>query len=80
VSLFKLGRIAEAKLIHEELLDFYSKHYQTTHKVVLDTKYNIAYGFFLEGKYLEAMKLFSEVVEGEYEDESPDDVSAAVSM
>jgi len=62
----KLGRNAEAKLIHEELLEFYSKHYEKTDPLVLKTKYNIAYSLFKEGN-LKPKELFKEVVQGEYE-------------
>jgi len=48
VALMELGRFAEAKLIHEELLEFYSKHYAKADPLVLKTKYNIGYGLFLE--------------------------------
>jgi len=80
LSLIRLGKLAEAKLIYKELLEFFSKNYEKTHPLTLRTKHNLAYGLYSEGKYLEARKLFSEVVQLEYEHESPDELWAAETM
>jgi len=80
VSLRNLGKIGQAKIIHEELLAFYSEHYEKTDRLVLSTKFNIALGLYSERKYAEAKNLLNEVMKAKFENKSSDDIFAAKCM